>query len=497
MPLTAEQIGQLSDRTWRLNNLYKVVDKRGDVVRFTLNPAQQKLLGDLHYLNIVLKSRQMGFSTFILILALDCCLFNQNFSAGLIADTLDNSKTLLSRVKFAYDNLPAIIKENTPVVIDNTEEISFSTGSVIRTGTSLRSGTYNFIHISEYGKICAKDPGKAAEIKAGALNTLAPKQLCFIESTAEGRSGDFYDKALAAQQIADAGRTPGELDYKFHFFPWFDDAAYTIDEPVAFSAENVVYFNEIEALTGRKLTDGQKWWHTAKAKEQGDAMWKEYPSTPEEAFKAVRDGAYFAKDIRNLRILKKIGQFDAVSGLQCNTFWDLGINDYMSIWVQQVVAGRYRFSHYMENSGEGPAYYFDALEKWRVRRGLTWGKHYAPHDAQHRRYGSDGNITTFTKICRGLGWEFIEVPRTANLQNSIQVARNMLPNCDFDEKGCEVGIVHMENYSKDWDERMGTWRSDERHDEHSHAAHAFMTFTDGFKEKPAFKDPWVTRKAYA
>lgn len=493
---TQEQIDKLKDRRWRLNNLYKIVDKHGQIVPFRLNPAQERLLSALHYLNVVLKARQLGFSTFILLLALDCCLFNENFSAGLIADTLDNSKTLLDRVKFAYERVPAIIRHNVPLITDNTEEMSFANGSTIRTGTSLRSGTYNFVHISEYGKICAKDPGKADEIKTGALNTLAPRQLCFIESTAEGRSGDFFDKATIAQKLHDAGKQLGDLDYKFHFFPWYEDAAYTLATPEVLSAENIVYFNELRAK-GVELTDGQKWWYAAKAREQGDGMFKEFPSTPDEAFKAVRDGSYFAKDIQNLRILKKIGQFEPVSGVPCNTFWDIGLRDYMSIWVHQIVAGRHRFVHYTENTGEGPAFYFDHLDKWRSRRGVVWGKHYGPHDAEHARYGNDGNITTFTKICANLGWTFIQVPRTQNLLNSIQVARNQLPNCDFDEIGCGIGVEHLEAYSKDWDDKFGVWKSTERHDEHSHAAHAFMTFTDGFKEETKWVDPWKSKKAYA
>jgi hypothetical protein len=505
-PLSPELVACFSDRRWRLNNLYWITDKHGAVIKFNLNPAQDRLLTGLHYLNIVLKARQLGFSTFILLLALDCCLFNSHFSAGLIADTLDNSKTLLERVKFAYERLPAAIKGQCGLTTDNTEEISFANGSTIRVGTSLRSGTYNFIHISEYGKICAKDPGKADEIKTGALNTLAPRQLCFIESTAEGRGGDFFDKSTQAEKLHDAQAKLGELDYKFHFFPWYEDAAYTLDTSVTLSTEQLVYFNELKAK-GIELSDGQKWWYAAKAKEQGDGMCKEFPSTPDEAFKAVRAGAYWAKEIQSLRILKKIGQFEYVSGVPVNTFWDIGLRDYMSIWVHQVVAGRHRFVHFVENSGEGPAFFFDHLDKWRSRRSATWGKHYAPHDAQHARYGSDGKVTTFTKICKDLGWEFEPVPRTMNLLNSIQVARNQIPNCEFDEEGCRGiqpddkgnGIIHLESYSKDWDDRLGVWKSDERHDEHSHAAHAFMTFSDGFKDKTEWVDPWKSgqNKVYA
>jgi hypothetical protein len=95
-----------------------------------------------------------------------------------------------------------------PIKTDNAYEIEFGNGSGVEVGVSLRSGTKNFMHVSEYGKICAKAPDKAKEIKSGTLNTIAPRQLVFIESTAEGRAGDFYDKTQQARLI---GRFRQEL----------------------------------------------------------------------------------------------------------------------------------------------------------------------------------------------------------------------------------------------------------------------------------------------
>lgn len=205
--------------------------RHGNVVLFKMNPSQEKLLDDLHFLNIILKARQMGFSTFILLLALDCCIFNSNFAAGLIADTKKNAQNLLERIKYAYEKLPLPIQRTVQIVSDNSTEIEFSNGSGVEVGVSLRSGTKNFLHISEYGKICAKTPDKAKEVKSGSLNTLASGQLGFIESTAEGRGGDFYDKVQIARKILDAGREPGEMDYRFHFFAWWEDASYQLSKP--------------------------------------------------------------------------------------------------------------------------------------------------------------------------------------------------------------------------------------------------------------------------
>lgn len=491
--LSKELIDQWADRRWRLNNLYYIEDKLGNVVQFQMNDAQNKLLDNLHYLNIILKARQMGFSTFILILALDCCLFNSHFSAGLVADTLDNAKGLLKRIKFAYERIPDAIKRTVAVKADNATEIEFTNGSSVEVGVSLRSGTKNFLHISEYGKICAKAPEKAKEIKSGSLNTLAPRQLGFIESTAEGRAGDFYDKTQLSRAQMDSGRELGDMDYKFHFFPWWEDKTYRLAQPSLVTDEDKKYFEELEAEYGITLEDEQKWWYSAKRVEQGDDMWKEYPSTPDEAFKAARDGAYFAKEMRNLRQLGKIGSHPFVPKVAVNTFWDFGLGDTQTIWLHQLVGGENRFIGYFEDSGMGLGHYFNWLEKWAAQRGATWGTHYAPHDVDHRRQtATSGRAETIKTMAAGLGYTFVTVERNPDKINSVQGIRLKLPSCCFDEAGASKGIVHLENYSRDWDEKLGVWRNFPRHDEHSHGADAFMVFSDGYTP-PTNNGDWKFR----
>ena len=50
---------RIASKEWRLNNLYKIKDKYGHVVEFEPNWAQMQLLKP-HYLNIILKARQLG-----------------------------------------------------------------------------------------------------------------------------------------------------------------------------------------------------------------------------------------------------------------------------------------------------------------------------------------------------------------------------------------------------------------------------------------------------
>ena len=96
-----------ADPWWRLCNLYHIVNERNEVVRFVPNDEQRQLYDNLHYRNLILKARQLGFTTFICILALDQCLFNTNFSAGIIAHNREDAeKFFRNKVIFAYDRLP-------------------------------------------------------------------------------------------------------------------------------------------------------------------------------------------------------------------------------------------------------------------------------------------------------------------------------------------------------------------------------------------------------
>jgi hypothetical protein len=97
---------RFSDRRWRLNNLYTIKDKAGNAIPFRMNANQEQLLSELWTLNIILKARQMGFTTLIQLVMLDACLFNSNTSAGIVAHNREDAEAFFDdKIKFAYDHL--------------------------------------------------------------------------------------------------------------------------------------------------------------------------------------------------------------------------------------------------------------------------------------------------------------------------------------------------------------------------------------------------------
>src|SRR5215207_10590786 len=67
---------------------------------------------------------------------------------------------------------------------------------------NLSTPTLQYLHVSEFGKICAQAPEKAREIVTGALNTVEAGQFVVIESTAEGQEGAFYEMTQRARPRA-------------------------------------------------------------------------------------------------------------------------------------------------------------------------------------------------------------------------------------------------------------------------------------------------------
>lgn len=488
---------RLGNPFWRINHLYNIVNKQGSKTLFKLNWAQKQLYDDMWYCNVILKARQLGISTFICLLFLDRCLFNNNVSAGIIAHTLEDAQQLFRRVKFSYDSLPEELRKLITAENDTAQMLKFSNGSSIRVGTSLRSSTFQYLHISEFGKICAKYPDKAQEIITGSLNTVAPGQYVFIESTAEGRDGYFYDICKHAQDAKKNKTKLSKLDFKFHFFPWYGEPSYRIGSIAQINSDTQKYF---DYLLDNEITldDEQKHWYAARELTQKDDMRREYPSTPEEAWQVSNEGLYYCKQMNLARLEKRIGFVPYDEQLPVYTAWDLGYNDSNAIWYFQVHGKEIRLIDYDEGSGESLAHWLGVVKS----KGYVYEKHIAPHDIMVHEYTSG---MTRQASARKLGINFIPAQKVEIIPG-IDAVRNILNRCWFDEKKCEKGIKALDGYKKEWDERAACWRSQPYHNWASHGADSFRTLATGLhyitnqksnsdiQQENARQRDWMTNK---
>jgi hypothetical protein len=433
----------------------------------------------MHRQNVILKARQRGFTTFIQLLMLDACVFNDDVRAGTIAHTLPNAQVIFrDKIRFPYDHLPEAIRNAVPARNDNAGELLLDNNSSIRVGVSLRSGTLQYLHVSEYGKICAQFPEKAREVRSGALNTVDKNGFVFIESTAEGQDGHFFELCRAARTRRNSGSALTAMDFKFHFSPWWEDEAYHLPGPVELPATCLDYFARLERI-GIQLTPEQKAWYARKAEQQQADMKREYPSTPDEAFEAAIEGAYYADQLARMEMDGRLTKLPLDTSVPVMTSWDLGLNDATSIWFIQVVGREIRWIDYYENSGFGLEHYVQEIKKRREQRGYTFGDHYFPHDVNNGEI-SNGKSRFDTLVSLGITPR--AVPRVANINDGINAVRRMLGQSLIDPIACDRGLKCLRNYRKEWDEDRATFRDRPLHNWASHGADSFRNFAQGFVE---------------
>ncbi|EKN6271866.1 terminase [Yersinia enterocolitica] len=493
--LTDKQKKLLKNRFWRLNHLYKIKDKNGKCVTFKMTPEQLEYFDGMHDRNVILKARQLGFTTEVCIIQLDLALFHKK-ECALIAHSLPDAERLFrNKTQYAYRLLPDDIKRANPLTKETTSEYVFDKGGSVTVSTSFRGGTLYSLHVSEFGKICAKYPEKAKEIVTGAFEAVPLGGKITLESTAEGRAGYFYDYCQDAEKAQLQGKELSNLDWKFFFFSWWKNPQYAIDPVEALPQRLVDYFAEMEAKHGVHLNERQKAWYYAKEKTLGDDMKREYPTIPAEAFQQSVEGAYYAKQFRWLYTNKRICKLPDNSHLPVHTYWDLGVGDSTVIWFVREVGSEYHIIDYYENSGEGLRHYMKVLKE----RGYEYGEHWAPHDIDNREFSGDGKTRRqlasegYEVDGETYSIEFNVVPKLS-IDSGIESTREILPLCVFDEEKCAEGITHLEGYRKEWDDKRGCWKDKPLHDHTSHAGDGFRYFAVATKNKLSIQGMLVRKR---
>ena len=482
---------QLADEWWRLNNLYHVLNEDGDDLIFRLNPMQKRLYDNMWYWNIILKARQLGFTTFIQIFMLDRAIFNKNTHAGTIAHTHGSVEDIFdNKIMYAYNNLPAALKAHIRPDTKNAKELKLSNGSSIRVARSLRGSTLQYLHVSEYGITCAQAADKALEIKTGALKTVHQGNFIFIESTAQGTFGDFYNKCMVAKRNTEAAERGllnlTRMDYRYHFFPWHENPSYIIHDHVDISAEDNKYFKKLEKDLDMVLSAGHKRYYVKQKEDLGEKIKEEYPSTPEEAFEKTIKGAIFGVQMTETRMADRVCALPHERGIPVNTFWDLGHNDVNAIWFHQRVGTWDHFIHYYEHRLVDITHYVEYMLFLEREKKYRWGTLYLPHDGKSRHIEAvDGSAED---ILRNNGFSVVVVDRPIRKNLSIEPTRRAFRHCRFDREGCKEGLTALDGYVYTWDEEHQTFRKTPAHNHASNGADAFQTYGFGYATMDAERD---------
>lgn len=244
---------------------------------------------------IILKARQMGFSTLTEGIVFWATATRENTDSMIIAHKDEATANLFRMSKLFYEQLPAPIK---PMLqASNAQELNFDKPSRdrserkglksrIRCATAGGSGqgrsyTLRNVHMSEF----AFWPGDKLETYSGIMQAVPdePGTIVIVESTANGYDmfKTLWDRAVAAQQ---SGDDEGFIPV---FFPWFEMSEYRRPVPSGFELTD----EERELKAAFKLDDEQiawrRWCIEVNCGGELNKFKQEYPATPDEAFIAT------------------------------------------------------------------------------------------------------------------------------------------------------------------------------------------------------------------
>ena len=280
------------------------------IVPFQLNPIQLDLLAHLDRNNLLLKARQMGGTTFFLLVrGLLSCITARGNNALLLSQKSEMAEThflIAQRAERMFgvrnpfnddeNNINISFRENLlhtkfvnkrELYFDQLESrLAVESAEVTEGGQGL---TVHHLIASEYSRW----PKNPAETLANARGALAPDGTTDIECTANGAVGSFYEKFSLAMN------SPELSDAKAHFYPWFDTAEYRLELTGTQEEElrNDLKEDERRLIDAFRLDLQQvAWRRRTKMEFPGVEFDEKYPDTWTTAF-IVSGKSYFDRDI--------------------------------------------------------------------------------------------------------------------------------------------------------------------------------------------------------
>lgn len=164
-------------------------------IKFNLYKFQEMVLKELfdYDYNIILKSRQLGISTVSAAIALHLMIFNKDKNVLVIATKQEVAKNMVSKVRYAYDNLPSWLKEG--YIENNKLNLKLKNGSQIKatssSGDAGRSEAVSMLVVDEAAFI-----PEIEEIWGSAQQTLATGGRAIVLSCVVRHSYIFTSKGI-------------------------------------------------------------------------------------------------------------------------------------------------------------------------------------------------------------------------------------------------------------------------------------------------------------
>jgi len=253
-------------RGWIEENLWiRTKDRRTIPLRF--NPPQVDYYRDQTRRDLILKPRQLGFTTQIESLFFADTILVANTTSVMLAHDMESTQQLFGIAQLFWDRLSAREKRRIgrPKYSNRREffwpqinsRFFVGTAGAVRFG---RGFTINNLHCSEFAFWDHPD-----EALLAAMEAVPEDGRVIIESTANGIGNPFHDMWLAALDQ--------RSEFAPQFYTWFMNPDYAI------AGAEIENLDSEEAALIRKwgLTSNQIRWRRQRMQRLGEKFWQEYP----------------------------------------------------------------------------------------------------------------------------------------------------------------------------------------------------------------------------
>jgi hypothetical protein len=193
----------------------------------------------------------------------------------------------------------------------------------------------------------------------------------------------------------------------------------------------------------------------------------QYQQSPDDA---LIEGVVYKKEIDLLIADDRLCNIPVERHLPVYTFWDLGLNDHMTVWLMQPYQRELRMIACYGNRDEGMAHYINWLSDFSEKYAVRYEKHLGPHDLAVRNL-----LTKRSRIdeAKEMGITFTLVERCKNKLDSINALKALFPRiwidkirCDTDASGKtgdfadKTGWKALKALRRDWDHNNERFKDD-------------------------------------
>jgi hypothetical protein len=275
LDVTAESLGGKTAGVFLAETLLKVRTRAGAFASLRPNRAQREFERRRGRLNIVLKARQMGISSWVAGRFFLKTVTQPGTLSVQVAHTQEAAEEIFRMVRRFHDQLPEGLRlgvlrtsranARSLVFPELDSEYRVESAGDANAGRGL---TVQNLHCSEV----ARWPGDARGTLAGLLAAMpANSGEVALESTAQGAHGCFYEEWMTAEANG----------WVRHFFPWWWEESYRLD-----AGEGAESAEELALMSKHGLTREQIAFRRRLERQFGALARQEFPESADDCFLA-------------------------------------------------------------------------------------------------------------------------------------------------------------------------------------------------------------------